>query len=504
MNDPEDQSESARSVSGEAQDSALDPELEGFDLTPEKPTADEALESTSFDAKSVDESTLFTGEGEPATTPAFVTAHGIVTQRAAEGDCSGPPDDWPTVVYARIANDPAQLAFFHALALQNECPASAVYDAAGRLERVLRAGERVDPEAPTVFSMPKPLAELLSVCSGERYTDCSRGTPVEALRFPSAAYSERVIRHVWSEYGYTWRNDLSRWIRQTGESSERISRLAAGSAAGVLARSDFDSIQRAILNAWFSSPRTGPLDALDAALTVIAESDELRERAHAMVLRWAQSSGPNPIWASSWLARGLYGQHNNAIALSVAECLLHQGRTLAFERAQAVYAWLVRQHRDDPERAGEIIHSWNHVAGDGTSSAVLQRDLIVLQLLHATAHHGGEAATFVDSALANDSARVQLADMVIAMFGVSDFMRAQAGIESTAKDLMAKLLEDPVRRDRPDSPGLRLLRSMIEQSVGRDRDGLHRWLKILLRRFDRFGPPGIQHLASAVDSLNDH
>ena len=187
--------------------------------------------------------------------------------------------------------------FAIALAVLNGRPYDTVAAAARALyrkfsgpQRVILASEQeAEPEAMRPFRSPRAeLLQRLRAVSEVTETPGPYGrSPVEAIEYRDASYTERVLRRAWSDYEA--QEVLVQWLGELASGTSDQVRVFAGTALGRLASWSFDMFSNNVLSQWAVSEQPGRRDAAAYALRVVAAESRLRENARSLVRAWYHS-----------------------------------------------------------------------------------------------------------------------------------------------------------------------------------------------------------------------
>jgi hypothetical protein len=190
--------------------------------------------------------------------------------------------------------------FAIALAVLNGRPYDTVAAAARALYRkfsspqrvILASAQEAEPEAMRPFRNPRAewLQRLRALIVETETLGPYGRSPVEAIEFRDASYTERVLRRAWSDYEA--QEVLVLWLAELASDASDQVRVFAGTALGRLASWSFDTFSKSVLSHWAVSDHPGRRDAAAYALRVVAAESRLRENVRSLVRAWYHSGDP--------------------------------------------------------------------------------------------------------------------------------------------------------------------------------------------------------------------
>lgn len=255
--------------------------------------------------------------------------------------------------------DPAEIAFAVATSVLEGCGYLTVSDSAADLHREL-AGKAAEP----VTHMRRLLR------SDHPWIELVTGTgPVagEIVRFRNADLRLTVLSHAWHELD-GMRDAIQRWLRDLAGHSDVEVRARAATAAGFLARGDFQHALHTYLLQWAGSDVPEERHSAALALGVVGLNEEYADRVWRLLGDFAEQSKRDdglPLPQTAALAAGgLAGLARPSSALRLLRELLAADDWSLLEPSALSVARLVEDGADAD--AMPVLRSWTdeHRRGD--------------------------------------------------------------------------------------------------------------------------------------------
>lgn len=338
---------------------------------------------------------------------------------------------WPACAFAASASSIDQAAFLMSASVFDGFPVSVARSAADKLAHRLLSEVKVAPDAP----IAAPTIELLDA-NFERFRlkietgqHKQTGLTADCLRFATPGDAASILIYGWTRIaGFpNWSEHLNAWLEEFGASEDRPTRLAAGTAAGLLWAKGDSGIEARVHHSWYAADSTTPLDALDASYSAAAIANpELKLQIAKKLWSWGNiSNGVDDIFALRHVSTRLYAQIDPEACFLGLGALLERNNVLGLLQAQAAFERLFVVSIESADTLGRISNTLIDVLARARGvrernrrmAVVLQVSLVVLSLLLAKrkdkSRDYGESFYVVDRVLkANGGSRDDFARLV--------------------------------------------------------------------------------------------
>ncbi len=425
---------------------------------------------------------------------------------------NAPSPSWPESAFQNAEGDLYKTGFLIALAAQHGCPDNIVKSAARGLEARFRKRLSVNLEiqkhaGPLKLDLPLPQSKLMNQFEAESFRTSGEDAPAERLRFLGPDHARAVICYAWYELGASVGEDLTPWLLELGCAPSLEARRAAGAAAGLLAQRDFSGIRSLILDQWFRDVSPKALDALDAALTVLASTPLAREAVTNLVKGWFDGEHINEIWAVGVLTRGLWGRDHPDLAMSGFAALLKKADPSAYEQAVLTFVSWFERGSKDPASGARAMEGLQQILSEEPKHGQnedweieLKADLIFISMIGASAEDDEEILNSLRGALSTEASKRAAARMLHVALRPRHVQLIQHELDLSAKAALEALILAAMKRNRALDPAWFLIDAGLRFADTKERERFAGWLENRRKTGVRRDLPGLSRFDSVINA----